>query len=81
MERYKARGFTREYRVVYDETFAPTAHLTAIHSLIFVASSRRWSLFQMDVKNPFLNGDLQEEVYMKQASSYPHSLYQVYHLH
>ena len=68
VERYKARlvarGFTQEYGVDCEETFAPIARLTSIQSLLVVAVVRHWPLFQMDVKNAFLNGDLLEEVYM-----------------
>ena len=68
VERYKAwlvaKGFTQEYGIDYEETFAPVARLTLVCSLIAVAASKCWQLFQMYVKNVFLNGDLTEEVYM-----------------
>jgi hypothetical protein len=68
LERYKtrlvARGFQQEHGRDYDETFAPAAHMTTIHTLLAVTSVRGWSISQLDVKNVFLNGELREDVYM-----------------
>jgi hypothetical protein len=68
VDRYKARlvvkGFTQEYGIDYEETFSPVARLFSVRTLIVVSASRHWSLFQMDVKNAFLNGELTKEVYM-----------------
>ena len=80
-ERYKAllvtKGFTQEYGIDYEETFAPVARLTSVRCLIVVAAVRRWPLYQMDMKNAFLNGYLQEEMYMQPPFGYPHSSSQV----
>uniref|UniRef100_A0A2N9HCA8 Integrase catalytic domain-containing protein n=1 Tax=Fagus sylvatica TaxID=28930 RepID=A0A2N9HCA8_FAGSY len=68
VDHYKARlvakGFTQEYGIDYEET-APVARLSSVRTLIVVSASRHWPLFQMDVKNAFLNGELTEEVYMQ----------------
>ena len=59
-----AKCYTQEYGIDYEETFAPVARLTTIHTLIAVAAARHWSLFQMDMKNAFINGDLNDEIHM-----------------
>ena len=46
--------------------------LSSVRTLIVVSASRKWPLFQMDVKNAFLNGELLEEVYMKLPPGYCH---------
>ena len=68
IERYKSRliakGFTQEYEIDYWETFALVARISSVRALLAVAAVSKLDLFQMDVKNAFLNGDLSEKVYM-----------------
>ena len=78
VERYKAylvaQGFTQEYGIDYEDTFALVARLTYIRTLIVVVAVFGWSLFQIDVKNNLLNGNSQEKVYMTPSLGYdpPH---------
>lgn len=69
MDRYKAwlvvKSYTQTYGVDYRETSAPVAKMNTIYVLFSLAVNQGWSLFQLDVKNVFLHGDLKEEVYMK----------------
>ena len=63
--RLAAKGYNQEEGIDYDETFAPIARLEAIRILLAFASYMDFKLFQMDVKSAFLNGFIEEEVYVE----------------
>lgn len=74
VEKYKARlvakGFTQKAGIDYDEVFAPVARMETVRLIIAMAAQQRWKLYLMDVKSAFLNGVLEEEVYVNQPQGY-----------
>jgi hypothetical protein len=64
--RFVARGFSQVEGVDYDETFASVARYTSIRAVISIAAEMGWKIHQMDVKTAFLNGLIEEEVYIEQ---------------
>ena len=80
--RLVTQGYTQVERVDFDETFAPVIRLESIRILLAIASHLNFKLYQMDVKSAFLNGMLQEEVYVEQPKGFvdPHRPDDVYKL-
>ncbi len=76
VERYKARlvarGFTQTYGVDYNKTFALVTKFTSIHCILALAALEDMEIHQMDVKIAFLNGELEEEIYMEQPQGIVH---------
>jgi hypothetical protein len=74
VEKYKAifvaRGFSQVEVIDYEETFFAVGWYTFIDTIILVATSMGWKLHQMDVKTTFLNGDIDEEVYIEQPEGF-----------
>ena len=74
MERYKARlvakGYTQKYGEDYTETFSPVVRYSSIRALLAFAVQNDMMIHQMDAVTAFLNGKLDEEIYMEQPSGY-----------
>ncbi|WP_264802584.1 reverse transcriptase domain-containing protein, partial [Bacillus sp. CN2] len=68
--RLVAKGYSQKEGIDYEETFAPVARLEAIRILLAFAASKGFKLFQMDVKSAFLNGYIEEEVYVQQPPGF-----------
>jgi hypothetical protein len=69
-ERFFPRGFSEKEGIDYAETFSPIAIYTSIRTIIALATKMKWKLHQMDVKKTFLNGVIEEEVYIEQPQGF-----------
>jgi hypothetical protein len=75
-----AQGYSQMEGIDYEETFVPLARLEATRILLAFSVAKGFKLYQMDVKSAFLNGFLNEEVYVKQppgfeSVEFPHRVY------
>nr|GEZ49237.1 copia protein [Tanacetum cinerariifolium] len=65
-----AKGYRQEEGIDFEESFAPVARIEAIRIFIANATSKNMTIYQMDVKIVFLNGELKEEVYVSQPEGF-----------
>ena len=69
MEKYKARfvarGFSWIEGIDYEKTFAPVVRYSSIRTILALPAQMGWHIHQMDVKTAFLNGVIEEEVYIE----------------
>jgi hypothetical protein len=65
MARLVAQGYSQVEGLDFGETYAPVARLEAIRILLAFTTSKEFKLYQMDMKSAFLNGVIQEEVYVR----------------
>jgi hypothetical protein len=63
-ERLVAKGYIQKQDVDFDEVFAPVARMESIRMLLTMKVQEKWLVDHMDVKLAFLNGNLNEEVYV-----------------
>ena len=68
--RLVAKGYCQEEGIDFDESYAPVARIEAIRMLLAYASYMNFKLYQMDVKSAFLNGFINEEVYVEQPPGF-----------
>ena len=68
--RLVAKGYAQKFGVDYEEVFAPVARLETVRLMLALAANWKWEVHHMDVKSAFLNGVLQEEVYVTQPPGF-----------
>jgi hypothetical protein len=68
--RLMTRGFMQRKGIDFDDTFTPVAWMESVRLLFALAAQEGWCVHLMDVKSVFLNGDLNEEVYVHQPSGF-----------
>ncbi|GJX00273.1 retrovirus-related pol polyprotein from transposon TNT 1-94 [Tanacetum coccineum] len=80
--RLVAKGYREEEGIDFEELFAPVARIEAIHIFIANSTTKNMTIYQMDVKRAFLNGELREVVYVSQPKGFvdPDKLNHVYRL-
>ena len=68
--RLVSKGFSQVQGVYYTDTFAPVANMDSIRLVFASATSKRWEVHHMDVKNAFIHGEIQEEIYIQQLECF-----------
>ena len=68
--RMVARGFTQQPDTDFNKTFAPVARMDIVRTFLAIVAQNKWHVYQMDAKSTFLNGYLDEEVYVEQPQGY-----------
>jgi hypothetical protein len=69
-ERFFAHGFSQKEGIDYEETFSHVARYTSIRTIIALVANMKWKLHHMDMKTTFLNGVIEEEVYIEKPQGF-----------
>ena len=80
--RLVAKGYVQRQGIDFEEVFAPVARLNTIRVILALAANQSWEVHHLDVKSAFLNGELEEEVYVTQPEGFevPNEKHKVYRL-
>ncbi|GJZ13005.1 ribonuclease H-like domain-containing protein [Tanacetum coccineum] len=68
--RLVAKGFNQNEGIDYEETFSPVVKIVVVRCILSIAVNNKWPLYQLDINNVFLYGDLEEDVYMNLPEGY-----------
>ncbi|MCI28622.1 potassium transporter 12, partial [Trifolium medium] len=78
--RLVAKGYTQQHGIDFNEVFAPGSRWDTIRTILAVAASQGWNVYQLDVKSAFLHGELIENVYVDQPPGYNKEMGKIYKL-
>jgi hypothetical protein len=74
LKKYKAifvaPGFSQKEGIDYVDTFSPVVRYTSIRTVLVIVEVNKWKIHQMDMKRTFLNGEIEEEVYVEQPKGF-----------
>ena len=68
--RLVARGFSQKHGLGYEQVFSPLAKMVTVHTIISLAANKDWTLWKFDVKNDFLYGELDCDIFMEQPQGF-----------